>query len=570
LELLCRTLNLAAASLYIYTPQTTQLRLRAQVGFDYGLYESFELTINSFPGRAITEQRTIIDRHPGGSALFRDKQILGSVTAGGIVAAPLRLRTTRTQDLPLSLYVPDPLGAVCLYPRDPEDLEPLAEWIKQHGQFLARLYVGTLDRQAMAFRRQTVDRVAFRGDIGSLAHSFLTLVKDELSVEAASLWTVDARRNLLYLRRSTDLAVADRERDVSAIHLTDPGVIATCFETQTPMFHTRREPVLIPSNIQESLQRPLDNAAIIPVELPAEAKLRGRGFPSAGVLALMNHFTKMGDAEHLTAFSWEDSFFAGFACEVISVLIYQMLRTQDHESDFERLIHGARTSLQAARSNLQFLEARDVDAVLPPESRHLVPNAIDWLEDLESQINRDELVGIPKLELTDIRLYGDVLAKLDSMVRRMRTRSRNPTFSLSGFDLLSQNYHLLPPIRGNKRALDCVFRNLIDNSMKYCHINSDVSAFVHIEVSLINADKGVKVTLRDNGIGIPSEERDLIFENGFRGKRASGRHTQGVGRGLHECRVLLERMGGHITVDDCSDGAQFSVLLNTDNVVSPS
>ncbi len=238
-----------------------------------------------------------------------------------------------------------------------------------------------------------------------------------------------------------------------------------------------------------------------------------------------------------------------------------MLRNQDHESDYERLIHGARTSLESARANLQTLESRQVDRYLEPEDGYLVPDAIDWIEDLESQINRDELVGRSDLEVGPVSLYGDVLAKIGPMVRRMRTRAHNPTFSLVGFDRLAENYRNLPKVEGNPKALDCIFRNLIDNSMKYCRTDDDVHATVEISAIAKRARGMVFITVADNGIGIDDDERDLIFESGFRGKRATGRATQGVGRGLFECRLLLKRMGGEIELGRAEEGATFTIML---------
>jgi len=555
-EALVKELDLFAASLYLQTPGTERLRLRAKHGISMAAWSNLELELSSTPGRAITQRRTIVEtRH--------SEAISGEAdgASGAIIATPLRLSAKEHFHSPALQYVPRQLGALCLFPRHQEDTDRLTRWADRYSSFLASLYVASLDRYAMDFRRATVDQVAFRSDIGSLAYTFLSLVKDELPVEAASLWTIDTRRNMLYLRRSTDLAVADHERDVTEVYFTEENIISRCLNERTTFLHSQQTPILNPDEIHERLDHPLHNAAIIPVALPERAKLRGREFPSAGVLVVLNHFVEMDGAWHLAAFTWEDRFLAEFACELISVLIYQMLRNQDHESDYERLIHGARTSLESARANLQTLENRQVDRYLEPEDGYLVPDAIDWIEDLESQINRDELVGRSDLEVGPVSLYGDVLAKIGPMVRRMRTRAHNPTFSLVGFERLAENYRDLPKVQGNPKALDCIFRNLIDNSMKYCRTDDGVHATVEISAVANRARGLVLITVADNGIGIDDDERDLIFESGFRGKRATGRATQGVGRGLFECRLLLKRMGGDIELGKGEHGATFTIML---------
>lgn len=557
LKVLVNDLGLSGASLYLHTPGAERLRLRAKHGSSLPAWDSFELGLDSVPGHAALEGKTILgDRH--GEEISSDA---AGAPSGTFIAIPLCLPEKEHFHSPALKYVPNPLGVICLFPRRQSDTERLVDWANRYGSFLANLYVANLDRHAMDFRRVTVDQVAFRSDIGSLAYTFLSLVKTELPVEAASLWTIDTRRNMLYLRRSTDLAIADHERDVTEVYFTEEGLISRCLTTQSTFLHSPENPILDPHEVHERLEHPLHNAAVIPVALPERAKLRGREFSSAGVLVVLNHFVVLDGVRHLAAFTWEDRFLSEFACELISVLIYQMLRNQDHESDYERLIHGARTSLESARANLQTLEDRQVDRYLPPEEGYLVPDAIAWIEDLESQINRDELVGRSDLEVGPVSLYGEVLAKIDPMVRRMRSRAHNPTFSLAGFEKLAKNYRELPKVHGNPKALDCIFRNLIDNSMKYCRTEEDVDATVEIATAVNRARGVVLITVTDNGIGIDDDERELIFESGFRGKRATGRATQGVGRGLFECRLLLKRMGGDIELGESEQGASFTITL---------
>ena len=108
----------------------------------------------------------------------------------------------------------------------------------------------------------------------------------------------------------------------------------------------------------------------------------------------------------------------------------------------------------------------EVDADLTGRSRYFIPNAIDWLEDLEAQITRDDLVDATDLELEEILLYGDVLAKLEPMVNRMNTRLKDRAVRLRFLDDLPANYLDVPPVLANRKALDCVFRNLLDNSRR--------------------------------------------------------------------------------------------------------
>lgn len=567
LRLLCRELRLTAASFYTYTDETKSLQLRAQQGFEYSRYADFQLGLDSFPGEAIVSGKVVYEPEPGSSKLFRDKDLLlGSPARGGLIAAPLY--GVASADHPL---VPSdkPIAALCLYPMDSAEVPNIIEWLTEEAAFIGRLYHAVLERHTVSFRREVVDRVAYRNDIGSLAHIFVDVMCRELEAEAGSVWILDGRRNQLYLRGSTPLRPHLRRQDVRPIRLGASNLISRTFSTRQPVFHSPRQRTFQPSKVLERLDGPLLNGAMFPIKLPEQAKLRGqRRTPgSAGVLILLNHSTTLDDVCHPTDFNMEDRIVAEFGCDMLAVLLYQMLRSRDHESDFERLLHGARTNLQAARSSLQFLERIEMSDSLPNAQRYYIPNAIDWIEDLEAQIERDELAGEVDIRLESISLYGDVLAKIEPMVKRIATRTMIDSVIVRGASALAASYRQLPRVEGNRRALNCVFRNLVDNSIKYRVRDESVVPEIALSASASGDRASVVVRIEDNGLGIDEEDWELIFEDGFRGKRASARQPQGVGRGLYECRLILNRIGGAIKVVPVRQyerGAAFEVTLRAD------
>lgn len=95
-----------------------------------------------------------------------------------------------------------------------------------------------------------------------------------------------------------------------------------------------------------------------------------------------------------------------------------------------------------------------------------------------------------------------------------------------------------------------VIDNLIDNALKH--------AAGSVQVAVSGNGKAVRVTVSDDGTGIPPGERSAIFEKFHRlESRASG-----SGLGLWLCRELVTRMSGTVSVDEApSGGACFSVEL---------
>ena len=97
-------------------------------------------------------------------------------------------------------------------------------------------------------------------------------------------------------------------------------------------------------------------------------------------------------------------------------------------------------------------------------------------------------------------------------------------------------------------------QNLLRNAMRYCDRR------IQVGVSL-NA-KGCSLWVDDDGIGIPEQERERIFEPFYRLDRSRDRATGGFGLGLAISRRALEAQGGTLNVEQSPlGGARFKLWL---------
>ncbi len=111
---------------------------------------------------------------------------------------------------------------------------------------------------------------------------------------------------------------------------------------------------------------------------------------------------------------------------------------------------------------------------------------------------------------------------------------------------------------GRRVDLDIVFRNLIDNAVKYA------GATPRVEVSLRpSGDDHVVVRIADNGCGIPPQLRRKIFGRFVRLGSELERKKPGTGLGLYIARTLVRRQRGSIRVRDpeSGPGSVFEVQL---------
>lgn len=99
-------------------------------------------------------------------------------------------------------------------------------------------------------------------------------------------------------------------------------------------------------------------------------------------------------------------------------------------------------------------------------------------------------------------------------------------------------------------------QNLLRNAMRYCEKRIQIGVQVNAE--------GCEIWVDDDGIGIPDDERERIFEPFYRLDRSRDRATGGFGLGLAISRRALEAQGGTLTVESSPlGGARFRLWLPT-------
>jgi len=108
-------------------------------------------------------------------------------------------------------------------------------------------------------------------------------------------------------------------------------------------------------------------------------------------------------------------------------------------------------------------------------------------------------------------------------------------------------------ISANRRMIDELLYNLIDNSIKY---NKDGGL---VSVSLSRAEGGsCRISVTDTGIGIPEDHRERIFERFYRIDKSRSKKTGGTGLGLSIVKHITEYYGGSVELQS-AEGAGTTV-----------
>jgi signal transduction histidine kinase len=124
-----------------------------------------------------------------------------------------------------------------------------------------------------------------------------------------------------------------------------------------------------------------------------------------------------------------------------------------------------------------------------------------------------------------------------------------------GLSLELQHDDTPPEIAADPDKLRQVLVNLIENAVKY-------SGEGRIEVRFRRDDGNMRFSVRDDGLGIPPEQHDRVFEKFYRLDPAMTRGVGGTGLGLYICRQLVEGMDGRIWLEsELGKGSTFSFEL---------
>jgi signal transduction histidine kinase len=109
-------------------------------------------------------------------------------------------------------------------------------------------------------------------------------------------------------------------------------------------------------------------------------------------------------------------------------------------------------------------------------------------------------------------------------------------------------------VQTDKRRLQRVLGNLLDNALKYSYPSG------HILVEVRADDNYIVIEFRDSGIGISQEDLPYIFDRFYRGEKS--RTEPGNGLGLSFAKTFVTSLGGSITVTTSpNEGSVFMVLL---------
>lgn len=151
------------------------------------------------------------------------------------------------------------------------------------------------------------------------------------------------------------------------------------------------------------------------------------------------------------------------------------------------------------------------------------------------------------LKLTTVNLH-DLISKAASQTELMVQKKQGQL----NLRLLAQQHEL--PL--DEMHMLNVFTNLIDNALKYCTRNPEVS------IETKSTADAITIEVRDNGIGMTNAQIKKIFEKFYRVPTGDVHDVKGFGLGLSYVQSIVELHGGKVDVQSIAgDGSTFIITL---------
>ena len=214
--------------------------------------------------------------------------------------------------------------------------------------------------------------------------------------------------------------------------------------------------------------------------------------------------------------------------------------------------HELRTPLTTVQGYIELLCEHYDD--IPPETQvEFLKKARAGCDDLNLMVNNIIDVHLVPSDIARIRLHSislrvAILHVLEMLNATIQREKRSITIYIES-DLF---------VFADDLRLRQILLNLISNAIKYS------APGTRIEISALQDDMDVHISVRDYGLGVPPEKQRHLFGRFMRLERDMNSPVRGAGLGLYICQQFVNAMGGRIWVESSGvsgEGCIFTFIL---------
>jgi len=204
-----------------------------------------------------------------------------------------------------------------------------------------------------------------------------------------------------------------------------------------------------------------------------------------------------------------------------------------------------------------------VEILLMGAAGGMSPQQVHFLEIVRSNTERlavlvNDLLDVSRIEAGRVTLSLQALDLREVVVDVVATLSRRMQEEDRPMKIELDVPPELPRVWGDPERVRQILDNLLENAYQYTEVNGNINLRMHPEGDMMQID------VKDNGIGIPSDEQKRVFERFYRGEDPMVLATSGTGLGLSIVNTLVEMHNGRLWLESSGirgEGSVFSFTL---------
>lgn len=244
---------------------------------------------------------------------------------------------------------------------------------------------------------------------------------------------------------------------------------------------------------------------------------------------------------------------------VLFVISYVIVRS------FEKLAEAVRMKsrfiditshqLRSPLSNLQWI----TEMLESERMGDLEEDQMDYFRMAKENVTRMEklisdLVTVSRIQDEELSFQPEKFS-LEELTRRVLADFKFFT-SAEDVEIEIEANPDVPQVTADRNQVKMVIENLLDNAIRYTDGEGKV------EVTITKQGNEVQFEITDNGIGIPEEDQEYIFEKFFRSRNAAQHQVRGTGLSLYIAKKIIEQLGGDIWFEsESGEGTTFWFTL---------
>jgi signal transduction histidine kinase len=378
----------------------------------------------------------------------------------------------------------------------------------------------------------------------SVRHS---LQADQVTVYVHNEWAATA-----VTRRAESPAIVPTKGSVSRRGDPAPKLVCQVRDTNREMLANETEALGVEDEIFENDAHTLKGNVLL-------APLHNISGQCKGVIRCVKAARNGGPTTH-NLFTYDDLAIVEAMEQAFAAPLETLLAAEQRDVSLQKVAHELRVPTVAFGAVLERMEEECSEANFRFSHPHF-REAWIYVDLMNRLVTELDMVrkgpSVMPIVLQETNIYTDVIIPAQRFLEPILRKRKFKRYQIrdSGFPT-----NLV--LKLDAATITQVIFNLLENAIKYYPKNKAADTFSCTIVAK-QRDRYIEIVISDNGPGIPREDRERIFEFGYRGNMAEESDVQGGGLGLWISRAVARRHNGNLVCRGEGETTQFVLSLPT-------